>query len=284
MKVKKWIPWLFVTPALIFFTIFTLYPIIASFIISFQTGIGQNKQFSGLTNYIRLLEDETFWVSLKNTAVLLVVHAPSVVILSLIIAVALNRKSLKFKGIFRVLFYLPAVTSLTAYSILFSVMLKDNGLFNSILNTIGIESIGWLSTTTWSKPSIIIAMTWRWLGYYMVIFLAALQTIPESIYEAAQIDGAGKIRQFFSITMPSVKPIILFTTILSTINVLQLFVEPYTLTNKGQPANSTMTFGLYIYQNAFSYYDFGYASAIAYVVALLVVVLSVIQFKVTGDE
>ena len=223
-------------------------------------------------------------MSLKNTAVLLVVHVPSVVILSLIIAVALNRKSLKFKGIFRVLFYLPAVTSLTAYSILFSVMLKDNGLFNSILNTIGIESIGWLSTTTWSKPSIIIAMTWRWLGYYMVIFLAALQTIPESIYEAAQIDGAGKIRQFFSITMPSVKPIILFTTILSTINVLQLFVEPYTLTNKGQPANSTMTFGLYIYQNAFSYYDFGYASAIAYVVALLVVVLSVIQFKVTGDE
>ena len=284
MKVKKWIPWLFVTPALIFFTIFTLYPIIASFIISFQTGIGQNKQFSGLTNYIRLLEDETFWVSLKNTAVLLVVHVPSVVILSLIIAVALNRKSLKFKGIFRVLFYLPAVTSLTAYSILFSVMLKDNGLFNSILNTIGIESIGWLSTTTWSKPSIIIAMTWRWLGYYMVIFLAALQTIPESIYEAAQIDGAGKVRQFFSITMPSVKPIILFTTILSTINVLQLFVEPYTLTNKGQPANSTMTFGLYIYQNAFSYYDFGYASAIAYVVAFLVVVLSVIQFKVTGDE
>lgn len=284
MKVKKWIPWLFVIPALLFFSIFTLYPIIKSFIISFQTGIGQNIEYSGLDNYKRLLEDETFWISLKNTAVLLVVHVPSVVLLSLLMAVALNKKALKFKGFFRVLFYLPAVTSLTAYSILFSVMLKDNGLFNSILNTLGLESIGWLSTTTWSKTSIIIAMTWRWLGYYMVIFLAALQSIPESIFEAAKIDGAGKIRQFFSIIMPSVKPIILFTTILSTINVLQLFVEPYTLTNKGQPANSTMTFGLYIYQNAFSYYDFGYASAIAYVVALLVVILSIVQFRVTGEE
>lgn len=283
MKANKFTPIYFIAPALILFSLFTIYPIIYSFILSFQTGVGSGMTFAGLDNYIRLFQDPIFWQALENTVLILVLHVPIMIFLSIVLAVALNYKALKFKGIWRVLFYLPAVTSLVAYSILFSIMLKDNGLFNALLAKIGIEPIGWLSTTSWSKVSIIIAMTWRWVGYNMVIFLAALQGIPEEIYEAARIDGAGKVRSFFSITLPSLKPIILFSTILSTINVLQLFVESYTLTNKGQPANSTMTFGLYIYQNAFSYFDFGYASALAYVVVIMVGILSLLQFRITKE-
>lgn len=283
MKANKWAPLYFIAPAFILFLIFTIFPIVYSFVLSFQTGVGSKMTFVAFDNYIRLFQDPIFWQSLKNTFWILIFHVPSMIFLAIILAVALNYHALKFKGFWRVIFYLPAVTSLVAYSILFSIMLKDNGLFNVILSKIGIAPIGWLSSTSWSKVSIIIAMTWRWVGYNMVIFLAALQGIPEDIYEAATIDGASKLRSFFSITLPNLKPVILFSTILSTINVLQLFVEPYALTNKGAPANSTMTFGLYIYKNAFSYFDFGYASALAYVVVILVAILSIIQFRITKE-
>lgn len=170
-----------------------------------------------------------------------------------------------------------------AYSLLFSIMLQDSGLINNLLSYIGIGPIPWLSSASWSKVSIILAMIWRWTGYNMVIYLAALQNIPEDTYEAADMDGAGKIRQFFSITIPQLKPVILFTAILSTIGTLQLFDEPFNLT-KGGPADSTMTLGLYIYQNGFKYFDFNYASAVAYVVVIIVAVLSFIQFKFAGAE
>jgi len=153
---------------------------------------------------------------------------------------------------------------------------------NQALNVFGIDSIPWLNDPFWAKVSIIIAMTWRWTGYNMVIYLAAMQNISEETYEAASIDGAGKVRQFFSITIPQLKPIILFTSIISTISTLQLFDEPFNLT-KGGPGDATTTLGLMIYDNGFKYYDFSYASAIAYVIVVIVAILSLIQSKVTGD-
>ncbi len=250
---------------------------------SFQKMDQGEMVFTGLSNYTRLLHDEIFWKALKNTFIIFIIQVPVMILLALILASALNSQLLKFKGFFRVSFFLPAVTSLVAYSILFSIMLQDEGFINNFLGIFGFDPIPWLSTPTGAKASIIIAMTWRWTGYNMVIFLAALQNISEDMYEAASLDGAGKIRQFFYITIPQLKPVILFAGILSTIGTLQLFDEPYNLT-KGGPADSTMSLGLYIYKSGFQYFDFGYASAVAYAVVVLVAILTFIQFKVTEEK
>ncbi|WP_077619664.1 carbohydrate ABC transporter permease [Bacillus sinesaloumensis] len=278
----KLTPYLFLAPALILFLIFTVYPIISSFILSFQTSQGGVYVFTGFDNYIRLLKDTTFHQALYNTFIIFIVQVPIMILLALILAALLNSKLLKFKGFFRTGFFLPAVTSLVAYSILFSIIMMDKGILNQFLTLIGIDAIPWLNNPFWAKVSIIIAMTWRWTGYNMVIYLAAMQNISEETYEAASIDGAGKIRQFLSITIPQLKPIILFTSIISTIATLQLFDEPFNLT-KGGPGDSTTTLGLMIYNNGFKYYDFSYASAIAYVVVVIVAILSLIQSRVTGD-
>ncbi|MDN4523877.1 carbohydrate ABC transporter permease [Fictibacillus fluitans] len=283
MRSQRIFSYTFLAPALLLFAAFTIYPVISSLILSFQKSNGGVSTFIGFANYTRLFHDDIFWKALTNTFIIFIIQVPLMIILALILANLLNHQLLKLKGFFRVSFFLPAVTSLVAYSILFSIMLQEDGIINNVLGMIGIGPVGWLSTPFWAKTSIILAMTWRWTGYNMVIFLAALQNVPNEIYEAASIDGAGKVRQFFSITIPSLKPVILFAGILSTIGTLQLFDEPYNLT-KGGPADSTMSLGLYIYQNGFKYFDFGYASAIAYVVVVLVAILTFIQFKVTGDE
>lgn len=276
-------PYYFIAPAVVLFLLFTAYPIIASLYLSFQTYEGGSYSFAGLSNYTRLLNDSIFWTALSNTFIIFIFQVPIMLILAMILASVLNSQLLRLKGFFRVSFFLPAVTSLVAYSLLFSVMMQDNGLFNELLSYVGIDGVPWLSDAEWAKFSIIMAMTWRWTGYNMIIFLAALQNIPEEMYEAASIDGAGKIRQFFSITVPTLKPIILFAGILSTIGTLQLFDEPFNLTGGG-PGNATMTLGLYIYENGFEYFDFSYGSAVAYVVVVLVAILSYAQFKFTGDK
>lgn len=283
MKRNIAFPYLLVAPAVLLFALFTVYPIIASLILSFQKPVNGEFVFAGVSNYIRLIGDEIFRKAITNTFVIFIIQVPIMIFLALILANALNSRLLKFKGFFRTSFFMPAVTSLVAYSVLFSIMLQDSGLINNVLSFFEIGPIPWLSHPVWAKISIIIAMTWRWTGYNMVIFLAALQNLSDDIYEAASLDGAGKWQQFFYITIPQLKPVILFSTVLSTIGTLQLFDEPYNLT-KGGPADSTMTLGLYIYQTAFNYFDFGYACAIAYVVVILVAILSFIQFKVTGEK
>ncbi|MCJ7987385.1 sugar ABC transporter permease [Priestia sp. OVL9] len=283
MKTNKSLPYLFIAPALLLFALFTIYPIFSSFVLSFQSMEGGKYVFTRLSNYTRLLGDDIFWKALGNTGIILIVQVPVMILLALVLANALNSQLLRLKGFFRVSFFLPAVTSLVAYSILFSIILQDEGIMNTILGFFGIDAIQWLGDPFWAKVSIIVAMTWRWTGYNMVIFLAALQSLSHEVYEAADLDGANRIQKFFHVTVPQLKPVILFATILSTIGTLQLFDEPFNLT-KGGPADSTMTLGLYIYQNGFKYFDFGYASAIAYVVVLLVGILTFFQFKFTGDK
>ncbi|KHE67892.1 carbohydrate ABC transporter permease, partial [Halobacillus sp. BBL2006] len=190
----------------------------------------------------------------------------------------------KMKSFFRIAFFMPAITALVASSIIFMIMLDENyGLVNYLLSFVGIDPIAWLSDPFWAKVALMAAITWRWTGYNMVIFLAGLQNIPGSLYEAAEMDGAGKLRQFLYITVPQLKPIFLFTFVLSTIGTLQLFDEPYILT-EGGPNNSTLTITLYLYQNGFRYFDFGYASAIAYVLVLIIGVLSWAQMKWAGED
>lgn len=278
--------WLFIGIALILFLFFTFYPVINSLFLSFQSNRGMIYRFNGLGNIKRMLGDKMFYLSLKNTFIYLIFQVPLMLVLSIFLATLLNKKDLKFNNFFRISIFLPCVTSLVSYSVLFKMIFSDNGLVNNIfikLNLID-SSIGWLSDPFWAKVTIIIALLWRWTGYNMIFFLAALQSIPKDIYEAAEIDGVSKYKQFIHITIPQLKPIILFTTIMSTIGTLQLFDEPMNLT-MGGPANSTMTISQYIYNVSFVYApNFGYAATLSYSVVLIIALLSYIQFKIAGDD
>ncbi|WP_245856161.1 carbohydrate ABC transporter permease [Paenibacillus rigui] len=282
MQKKSYVPYLFLLPAVVLFAVFMAYPIIYSFLLSFQKSDGGVMVYAGVENYKRLFSDKIFWKALCNTFIILIIQVPIMLLLSMLLASILN--SLKhWKGIFRVSYFMPAVTSLVACSIIFSIMLMGDGIVNQALSQLGIAPVPWLSNPIWAKVALILVMTWRWTGYNMIIHLAAMQNISESLYEAADLDGAGKLKQFFSITIPQLKPVLLFTAILSTIGTLQLFDEPYTLT-KGGPSDATLTIGMYLYQTGFRFFDFGYASTLAYVIVVLIGIISYVQFKVTGDE
>jgi lactose/L-arabinose transport system permease protein len=279
----KTAPYLFVAPAVILFAVFMVYPIFASLLLSFQVREGGAFVFSGLENYARLFQDRLFYTALTNTFIILVVQVPIMLIISLFLAVLLNSGLGKLTGVFRVAFFLPAVTSLVAASIVFFILLnQDFGLINYLLGLVGVDPLPWLNNGFWAKVSIILLMTWRWTGYNMVIYLAGLQGIPDELYEAAAVDGAGRWRRFISITVPQLRPVILFTVVLSTIGTLQLFDEPYVLTNGG-PNNATLTIVMYLYENGFRFFDFGYASAIAYVLVVLIAVLSYLQIRFTRE-
>ena len=277
--------WMFVIPSVILIVAFVFYPMVQALITSFQTGAGNNLTFTGIDNYKRLLTDTTFRKALFNTVLYLIIQVPIMIILALIISSMLNNKKLKFKGFFRTAIFLPCVTSLVAYSIVFKSLFATDGFVNAILMKFHLiaEPISWITDPVWAKVLIILAITWRWTGYNMVFYLSGLQGIDDSIYEAADIDGAGAFQKFKSITLPMLKPIILFTTINSTIGTLQLFDETMNIT-QGGPANGTITISQYIYNILFKYSpDFGYAAAVSYVIVVMIVVLSFIQMKV-GDK
>lgn len=278
--------WVFIIPSLILIIAFVFYPMIQAFITSFQTGAGNNLDWAGIANYKRLMTDSTFKKALGNTVLFLVIQVPIMIILALVISSMLNDKRLKFKGLFRTAIFLPCVTSLVAYSIIFKSLFATDGFVNAALMKFNLisEPIAWITDPVWAKILIIIAITWRWTGYNMVFYLSGLQEIDDSIYEAADIDGAGPVQKFFGITLPMLKPIILFTTINSTIGTLQLFDEPMNIT-QGGPANATITISQYIYNILFKYSpDFGYAAAVSYVIVILIVILSIIQLKVGDDN
>ena len=277
--------WAFIIPSIILIFVFVFYPMLQAFITSFQKGVGNNLTFTGLSNYQRLLADTTFRKALFNTLLYLIIQVPIMILLALLLASMLNDKKLKFKGLFRTAIFLPCITSLVAYSIIFKSLFATDGFVNAVLVRFSIisEPIGWVTHSIWAKVLIIVAITWRWAGYNMVFYLSGLQGIDDSIYEAAAIDGAGAFQKFKSITLPMLRPIILFTTINSTIGTLQLFDEPMNITGGG-PANATISISQYIYNILFKYSpDFGYAAAISYVIVIMIVLLSFVQMKV-GDK
>jgi len=278
--------WLFVGIGLVLTAIFSLYPVISSFILSFQTGKGAVYHFNGSGNIIRLFGDTVFRQALSNTFVYFIFQVPVMTVLALIIATLLNDPKLKFKGLFRTAIFLPCVTSLVAYSVLFKSMFSTDGLINKLLMNIHIisEPIPWILDPFWAKVLIVIALTWRWTGYNMIFYLSALQNIDPAIYEAARIDGANKFKQFFYIILPLLKPIILFTTVMSTIGTLQLFDESFNITNGG-PANATLSLSHYIYNVLFKFTpNFGYAATISFVIVFFVAILAILQFKMAGDK
>lgn len=280
------IGWGFVSLSTILIVTFVFYPMVQSLITSFQSGMGNNLQFSGLKNYTRLLTDATFKKAVGNTFLYLIVQVPIMIMLALFISVLLNDKTLKFRGFFRTAIFLPCVTSLVAYSIVIKSIFASDGLVNKLFMALHImqEPIQWVTDPFWAKILIIVAITWRWTGYNMIFYLSGLQNIDPYVYEAADIDGASAFKKFTSITVPLLKPIILFTTITSTIGTLQLFDEVVNIT-KGGPANATITISQYIYNLSFKFSpNFGYAAAVSYVIVVMIIILSVIQFKVSGRD
>jgi len=285
--------WAFVSVMVLLLLLFMLYPIINSFYLSLTASKGIVSTFVGFDNYARLAGDPMFWLALRNTLTFLAIQVPIMLLLALIMATLLNDKNLKGKSVFRTALFLPAVTSLVAYTILFRMMFSFDGFINNMLLAIGIisEPIPWLLDPVWAQITLMIAMTWRWTGYNMVFYLSALQNIPDDLYEAACIDGANKVRQFFYITLPMLRPLILFTTVMSTIGTLQLFDEPMNLAQGGVtassigPANSLLTLSVYIYNLSFRFMpNFGYAATVSYAIMFIAAILSIIQFRVGGEE
>lgn len=284
-KENKW-GWNFVSISTLLIIIFVFYPMIQAFILSLQSGIGNNLKFCGLDNYIRMFTDVTFIKALGNTFLYLLIQVPLMIILALIISVVLNDKKLKFNGFFRTAIFLPCVTSLVAYSIIMKSIFAADGIVNQVFMKLHLmsEPVQWVTHPLWAKVLIIIAITWRWTGYNMIFYLAGLKNVDPSIYEAAEIDGASAFKKFMCITVPLLKPIILFTSITSTIGTLQLFDEVQNIT-VGGPANATLTISQYIYNLSFKFSpNFGYAAAISYVIVVIIIVLALIQFKLGGDK
>ena len=277
--------WLFIIPSFILIVSFVFYPMVQAFFTSFQVGMANNTEFGGLANYQRLLTDSTFKKALFNTLLFLIVQVPVMILLALVISSMLNNKKLKCRGLFRTAIFLPCVTSLVAYSTIFKSLFANDGFINALLLNLNIidQPIAWITDPTFARILIIVAITWRWTGYNMIFYLSGLQSIDDSVYEAASIDGATGFQKFRYMTLPLLKPIILFTTINSTIGTLQLFDETMNIT-QGGPANATITISQYIYNLLFKYQpNFGYAAAVSYVTVVLIVILSFIQLKV-GDK
>ena len=280
------IGWTFVGISTIMISLFYFYPMIQAFILSFQSGSGNNLTFVGLSNYKRVFSDPTFIAAFKNTFIFLIIQVPIMILLGLFLSVLLNNPKLKFRSFFRIAIFLPCVTSLVAYSVIFKDLFAVDGIINKFLLELSLvhEAINWLADPLWAKVVIIIAITWRWTGYNMIFYLSGLQNIDESIYEAARIDGASSFQQFFKITIPMLKPIILFTSITSTIGTLQIFDEVMNIT-KGGPGNSTTSISQYIYNLSFKYTpDFGYAATVSYFVVVVIVIFAALQFKLAGDK
>ncbi|WP_156290650.1 carbohydrate ABC transporter permease [Oceanobacillus salinisoli] len=280
------IGWFFASLSILLISMFYFYPMLQALILSFKSGMGANLEFTGLDNYVRLFNDPVAMIALRNTFIYLIFQVPFMILLAMFFSVLLNNPNLKFRGFFRTAIFLPSVISLVAYSVIFKYLFSTEGIVNDFLLKLSIisEPIEWLMDPFWAKVLIIIAITWRWTGYNMIFYLAGLQNVDKSIYEAAKIDGANSIQQFFYITIPMLKPIILFTAITSTIGTLQLFDEPMNITGGG-PGNETLTISQYIYNISFEYTpDFGYAAAVSFIIVILTVVFSIIQFKIGGEK
>ena len=282
--------WAFSLPFLAIFVVFLALPIIASFVLSLTSfGIGDLRNwfgadFVGFDNYTRLLEDERLQKAARNTGVFVLFGVPLTLALGLLAAVGLNQAIGRLQGIFRVGYYLPVITSIVAIAVIWRYLLHpDFGLINAALAKVGIDGKNWLGDRSTALGAIVALGVWRNFGNAMVIFLAALQGINPVLYEAARVDGARSRQIFRRVTLPLLRPVILFLTILTTAGYLQLFEEPFVMTGGG-PLDSTLSVSMYVYLQGFNFLNLGYASAIAYALFVAIVVLAIIQFRLLRSE
>ncbi|MCL1471926.1 carbohydrate ABC transporter permease [Argonema antarcticum] len=276
--------WTFLAPALILLGVFVLGPIAYLFYLSFTAGnfTQAGTRLVGLKNYWRLLLTPDFWQVLGNTAYFAIATVIPSLVIPLGLAVFLNR-TVKWRGILRTAYFIPSITSLVAVGLGFRWLFQTEGPVNALLNLIGIQPIPWLGSTTWAMPVLILLSTWKQLGFNMVVFLAGLQAIPQQLYEAAELDGADFWQQLWHITLPGLRPTIVFATVTTVIFTLRSFEQVYVITGGG-PLNSTNLLVYYIYDQAFAQFDFGYAAAAATLLLVVTLFLVYLQLRTWGEE
>jgi multiple sugar transport system permease protein len=282
---RQWlIAWSFAAPFVILFVVFMAGPILVAFITSLtDMRISDIRHpldvsFVGLDNYFAVFRDETFRKAARNTAVYVLFAVPFTIGLGLLIALGLNQATLRFRNAFRTGYFLPYVTSVVAVALVWRLLLgTDAGLVNGLLEKVGIDGPGWLTDTRYALGSMIAMTTWKGLGLQMIIFLAGLQAIPNELYEAAAVDGASRWHRFRYVTIPMLRPTLLFSTVVATIGLLQVFDEAFVMT-QGGPLDSTLTVAFHAY-NQFSFGNYGYTAAIAYVLFLAIAGLTLLQFR-----
>ncbi len=277
----------FMGPAIFVIGIFILIPIFYAIFLSFNKVEllgGTSYQFTGLDNFLRMEVDSRALISLKNTAEYVAIVVPIQTFLALILAAVLN-SDIKGKNLFRIIFFLPTVTSSAVLTLIFMWMYNPDGLINHVLAFVNLPTYNWLADPAIALKSIMIMNIWATAPFFMIIYLAAMQDISDSIYEAATIDGANWWQKFFKITIPMLKPVTFFVVVMSVIGTFQLFDQSYIFSGgSGGPNNSTLTIVLLIYQYAFKLLDMGYASALAVVLAIIILVVTIIQRKFFAEE
>ncbi len=275
-------PWCFIAPFFIVFLIFAVYPVIYSVILSFGTYKGGQVSLSGLRNYSFLLSDKSFFQAILNTFKIGLIQVPVMIFLAIFLACLMNSRLIKGKGFFRMAIFIPVLIDAVSYSVIFSLLFNDKGFINSMIARMGLIPQSWYTNAGLATMMIVIAQTWKWTGYNMIIILSGLQNIPGELYEAAAIDGAGRIQQFFRITIPLLRNMILMVLVTSVNGAVQMFTEPNIITHGG-PTGSTTTVMFYLYNMGFKNFNFGIACAGSYVVVAIVVLLTIVQLQ-AGKE
>jgi multiple sugar transport system permease protein len=283
------VAWSFALPYLLLFVVFMAGPILVALFTSFTdmrvTDIRNplDVEIIGIENYVAVLTDARFQKAAANTAVFVLVGVPLTVVLGLGAAVLLNQAVVKFRTLFRVGFYLPVVTSIVAIAVVWRLLLgTEVGFVNGVLESFGIDGPGWLNDERYALWSIIGVAAWRNLGFLMVVFLAGLQTIPKDLYEAAEVDGANAWQRFLGITLPMLRPTLLFAFVITGIGYVQFFEEPYVMT-EGGPLNATLSMALYSY-NQFGFGNYGYTAAASFVLFIAIAAVTFVQFRLLRDE
>lgn len=279
--------WAFVAPALVALGLFFFLPVVAALLLSFtdfdiySLADIRNLRFVGLDNYITLLQTPLFWKALGNTLYFVLLGVPLSIALSLGAALLINSKVARFKGLFRTLYFAPVVTTLVAVAVIWRYLLHTKyGLINWGLGGIGIDPVDWLGDPNWAMPAIVIFAVWKNFGYNMIILLAGLQTIPDDLYEAAQIDGAGRWAQFRHVTLPALAPVMLVVSILTMAGYFQLFAEPYVMT-QGGPVESTVSVLYFMFEQGFKWWNLGFATSVAFVLFLILFAITIVQLKLS---
>lgn len=281
-------PYLYIAPFFIVFGVFGAFPLLYTIVISlFDWNPIGDKTFIGLDNYRTLLADPRFWNAARNTLFIWIISTVPQLVIALVLAAVLNNALLKFKTGFRMAVLVPNITSVIAVGVIFTQLFgRDYGMVNSLIQAFGGERIDWQAGTLSSQLAVSSMVMWRWTGYNALIYLAAMQTIPSSLYEAAAIDGANKVRQFISVTIPQLRPTIIFTVVISTIGGLQVFAEPLVFGGAGGVTGGAsrqfQTLALFLYEQGFRNFDFGYGSAIAWALFLIITVLTVVNLKLSS--
>lgn len=278
-KIESYWAYLFIGPQMMGLVLFTIGPVLFAFWISFMNwDIGSEPRWVGFENYVRNLSDPLFWKVLSTTFLFAFMNIPITLCGALILALMLNQRVFA-QTAFRTIYFMPVITSSVAVALVWNWMYNsDYGLINTLLSEIGIQGPGWLTDTRWALSSIVLMTVWQGLGYNMILFLAALQGVPSQLIEAAKIDGAGAWMRFWKVTLPMITPTLFFTLIISLIGAMQVFNEPFVMT-RGGPADATNVIVLQIYNTAFQFFKMGDASAMSFLLFIIILIFTVFQFR-----